>query len=113
SADARSLRVYHTPATQAIVAEVADRFVNSEAETHAFGIRVVSFDSPSWRAKAQRMLRPVNVHTQGVQAWLIAKEDAAVLLGELRKRGDFREHSAPHLLVNNGQTAVATAARTH
>jgi hypothetical protein len=113
SADARSLRVYHTPTTQAIVAEVADRFVNSEAETHAFGIRVISLDSPSWRAKAQRMLRPVNVQTQGVQAWLIAKEDAAVLLGELRKRGDFREHSAPHLLVNNGQTAVATAARTH
>jgi hypothetical protein len=113
SADARSLRVYHTPTTQSIVAEVADRFVNSEAETHAFGIRVISLDSPSWRAKAQRMLRPVNVQTQGVQAWLIAKEDAAVLLGELRKRGDFREHSAPHLLVNNGQTAVATAARTH
>jgi hypothetical protein len=113
AADARSLRVYHTPATQAIVAEVADRFVNSEAETHAFGIRVISLDSPSWRAKAQRMLRPVNVQTQGVQAWLIAKEDAAVLLGDLRKRGDFREHSAPHLLVNNGQTAVATAARTH
>jgi hypothetical protein len=58
------------------------------------------------------MLRPVNVQTQGVQAWLIAKEDAALLQGELRKRNDYREHSAPHLLVNNGQTAVATAARS-
>jgi hypothetical protein len=113
SANARALRVYHTPETQAIVAEVADRFVNSEAETHAFSVRVISLDSPSWRAKAQRMMRPVNVQTQGVQAWLLAKEDAALLQGELRKRGDYREHSAPHLLVNNGQTAVATAARTH
>lgn len=113
TADARTLRVYHTPETQAIVREVVDRFVNSEAETHAFSIRVISLDSPSWRAKAQRMLRPVNVQTQGVQAWLLAKEDAALLQGELRKRNDYREHSAPHLLVNNGQTAVATAARTH
>ncbi|MEX2138507.1 MAG: hypothetical protein WD894_04560 [Pirellulales bacterium] len=113
AADARTLRVYHTPQTQAIVGEVVDRFVNSEAETHAFSIRVISLDSPSWRAKAQRMLRPVNVQTQGVQAWLLAKEDAALLQGELRKRNDHREHSAPHLLVNNGQTAVATAARTH
>jgi hypothetical protein len=113
AANTRTLRVYHTPETQAIVGEVVDRFVNSEAETHAFSIRVISLDSPSWRAKAQRMLRPVNVQTQGVQAWLLAKEDAALLQGELRKRNDYREHSAPHLLVNNGQTAVATAARTH
>ncbi len=113
AADTRTLRVYHTPETQAIVGEVVDRFVNSEAETHAFSIRVISLDSPSWRAKAQRMMRPVNVQTQGVQAWLLAKEDAALLQGELRKRNDYREHSAPHLLVNNGQTAVATAARTH
>jgi hypothetical protein len=112
SADGRSLRAYHTPETQATVGEVVDRFVNSEAETHAFSIRVLSLDSPSWRAKAQRMLRPVNVQTQGVQAWLMAKEDAALLQGELRKRNDYREHSAPHLLVNNGQSAVATATRT-
>jgi hypothetical protein len=113
AADSRTLRAYHTPEIQTVVGEVVDRFVNSEAETHAFSIRVISLDSPSWRAKAQRMMRPVNVQTQGVQAWLLAKEDAALLQGELRKRNDYREHSAPHLLVNNGQTAVATAARTH
>jgi hypothetical protein len=113
SANTRALRVYHTPETQGVVSEIVDRFINSEAETHAFSIRVISLDSPSWRAKAQRMLRPVNVQTQGVEAWLLAKEDAALLQGELRKRNDYREHSAPHLLVNNGQTAVATATRTH
>jgi hypothetical protein len=113
AADSRTLRVYHNPETQATVADVVDRFVNSGAETHAFSVKVVSLDSPSWRAKAQRMLRPVNVQTQGVQAWLVAKEDAALLQAELRKRNDYREHSAPHLLVNNGQTAVATAVRTH
>jgi hypothetical protein len=112
SANKRALRVYHTPEMQATVGDIVQRFVDSEAETHAYSIRVVSLDTASWRAKAQRMLKPVNVQTQGVQAWLLAKEDAALLQGELRKRNDYREHSSPHLLVSNGQTGVATAVRT-
>lgn len=112
SANKRTLRAYHTPEMQATVSDIVQRFVDSEAETHAYSIRVVSLDTASWRAKAQRMLKPVNVQTQGVQAWLLAKEDAALLQGELRKRNDYREHSSPHLLVSNGQTGVATAVRT-
>jgi len=112
SADRRSLRAYHTPEIQNIVQDVVDRFVNSEAETHGFSIRVVSLDSPSWRAKAQKMLKPVTVQTPGIQAWLLAKEDAAVLVGELRKRTDYREHGTPQLLVNNGQSVVTTSTRT-
>jgi hypothetical protein len=111
SANKRVLRVYHTPQMQELVAEVVDRFVNSEAETHAFGLRIVTVESPNWRAKSVRMLRPIPVQTQGVQAWLVAKEDAALLVGDLRKRSDFREHSSPHLLVNNGQSTVVSATR--
>lgn len=111
SADNRTLRVYHNPEVQAAVADIVDRFVSSEAETHAFGVRIISLGSPNWRAKAQSLLRPVSVQSQGVQAWLVAKEDAAFLLAELRKRTDFREHSSPHLLVNNGQATVVAATR--
>jgi len=50
------------------------------------------------------MLRPVPVQTPGIQAWLLTKEDAAVLLSELRKRTDFREHNSSNLMINNGQT---------
>lgn len=111
SAGARKLIVYHTPEMQAIVADVVDRFVNREAETHAFSLRVVSVGNPNWRARAQAVMQPIEVQTQGIQAWLMQREDAALLLAELRKRTDFREHSAPHLLVANGQSAVVTQTR--
>jgi hypothetical protein len=111
SANRRTLRVYHTPQMQAVVGEMVDRFVNSEAETQAFGVRVVSVGSPTWRVKAHKSLKAVGAQSQGVQAWLLAKEDASLLAAELRKRSDYREHSTPHLLVNNGQSTVIAVTR--
>lgn len=111
SASHRVLRVYHTPEVQAVVADIVDRFVASQAESHAFGLQVVTLDSPNWRARAQRILRPVQVQAPGVQAWVMSKEDAAMLIADLRRRNDYREHSSPHLLVNNGQSTVVSATR--
>lgn len=111
SASPRVLRVYHTPQVQAVVSEIVDRFVSSEAETHAFQLLVASVDSPTWRARVQRLLIPVQVQTPGVQAWLLEREGAALLAAELRRRGDYREHSSPQLLVNNGQSTVVSAVR--
>ncbi len=62
SADRRTLRVYHTPEIHAVVSDLVDRFVNSEAESHAFGIHVVTIGHPNWRAKAHRMLHPIAVN---------------------------------------------------
>ncbi len=111
SADHRTLRVYHTPEMQAMVSEMVDRFVNTEAETQSFGLRIASVASPAWRAKAQRMLHPIAVQSQGVQAWVLAKEDASLLVADLRKRGDFREYNSPYLLVNNGQSTNVSTMR--
>ncbi len=111
SATKRTLRVYHVPEIQAVVSEIVDRFVSSEAETEAFGLRVVTIGSPNWRAKALQLMKPVPVQSQGVQGWLLAKEDAALLLADLSRRNDFREHSSPHLLVNNGQSIVVSTLR--
>lgn len=111
SANNRVLRVYHTPQMQEVVGELVDRFVNSEAESHAFGLRVCTVGHPNWRARAQRQLQPVAVQSQGVQAWLIAKEDASLLVAELRRRADFREYSSPHMLVINGQSSVVSTVR--
>jgi hypothetical protein len=111
SATRRTLRVYHTPEMQAVVGELVNRFVSSEAETTTFGLRVLTLDSPSWRTKAQRLLRPVAVQTAGVSAWLLEKEDALALLADLQRRTDYREHTSPHLLVNNGQATVVSTVR--
>ncbi len=111
SVNNRTLRVYHTPEMQATVADLVDRFLSSEAATQTFALRVVTLDSPSWRSKAQPLLRAVPVQTPGVCAWLLAKEDAAILWADLRRRSDYREHSSPYLMVNNGQSTVVSAMR--
>src|SRR6185437_14368545 len=56
-ADRRSLRVYHTPEMHTIVNDAVDRFVNSEAESQAFGLRVVTVSHPNWRAKTVSILK--------------------------------------------------------
>jgi hypothetical protein len=111
SANSRTLRVYHTPEMQAVVADLVDRFTSSEAATQTFALRVITLDSPNWRSRAQPLLKPVPVQTPGVCAWLLAKEDSAIMLSELRKRSDYREHSSPYLMVNNGQSTVVSAMR--
>ncbi len=111
SADRHRLRVYHTPDIHAVVAEIVDRFVNNEASGYVFGLRVVTVGNPNWRSKAMPIMQPVPVQSQGVQAWLLAKEDAAFLLAELRNRSDYREHSSPNLVVANGQTTEISAVR--
>ncbi len=112
NADRRTLHVYHTPQIHAIVSEMVDRFVNTEAESQAFGMRVVTVGNPNWRTKSHKMLKAVAAQTPGVQAWLLAKEDAALMLADLRKRSDFQEHSTPHLLVNNGQSTMVSKIRS-
>ena len=110
-AGSRVLRVYHTPETQKLIADVVDRFTSSEAATYSFSMRVVTLDSPGWRTIAQRLMHPIPVRTPGINAWVLAKEDAAILLGELRRRRDYREHSSPYLIVSNGQSTLVSAMR--
>lgn len=111
TANARTLQAYHTPEMQRKVAELVDRFVSSEAATYTFSLRLATLDSPTWRVAVQHLLRPVPVQTPGINAWVLAKEDAAILLGELRRRDDYREHSSPYLMVNNGQSTVVSTMR--
>jgi hypothetical protein len=39
------------------------------------------------------------------------KENAAILLGEIHRRSDYREHSSPYQMVNNGQSTVVSSMR--
>lgn len=111
SATNRSLRVYHTPEVQRSVADIVDRFVNSQAEPQTFSLRVITVDQPNWRTRMQRVLKPVVSQTPGAQAWLLEREDAALLLSDLRRRSDYREQGSPHLVVNNGQSTVVSTMR--
>ena len=111
SATRRELRVYHTPAMQAVVADIVDRFVGSEAETQAFSLRVVTLDSPTGgRGRSGCCGRAgADAGRPGLAAW--RRKTRRMLLADLRRRSDYREHSSPHLLVNNGQSTVVSAMR--
>src|SRR5690606_27841985 len=80
-------------------------------DSQAFTMRVVTISDPNWRSRAHRVLQPVPAQTPGVQAWLLKREDAALLISELSKRTDYREHSSPQLLIGNGETHVLSRTR--
>ncbi len=103
-----SVRVYHTPEVQQIVSDIVDRFVTSEGEQQVLGVQLVTIGNPNWRSKAFSILQPVSVQSPGVEAWLLSRENAALLMSELRRRTDFREHNSPNLVMHNGQSQTIT-----
>ena len=111
SASKDTLRVYHTEEMHDVVRGIVDRLVSSQAESHAFGVRLVTVASPNWRAKALPLMRSVSVQSPGIDAWLLSKENATILITDLRKRLDFREHNSPNLMIHNGQSQTMAAMR--
>lgn len=104
SANSTTLLVYHTPDIHKKVAKVVDRFVGGVNEKHAVAVRLITVDRADWREFAWPMLKPVKVNSPGIEAWLLEKEDAAVLLANLRNRPDFREHNSSNGLIRSGQS---------
>ena len=111
SADRKVLRVYHTPQMQTVVAEIVDRFVSRQAQNHGFGLRIITMKNPNWRTRALPLMTSIPVQSPGVQGWIMALEDSAILLSELRKRTDFREHTTAHQMVLNGQSSIVSTMR--
>jgi hypothetical protein len=111
NANRETLRVYHTSEMQQLVQGVVDRFVNGPQEPQAFGMRLVTVGNPNWRSRALPLMQSVAVQSAGVDAWLLTKENAAVLLTELRNRADFQEHHAPQVAIFNGQSQTISRLR--
>jgi hypothetical protein len=110
SANSNVLRVYHTPEMHQRVHSIVERLVCGDPEVRPLGLKLITVDSPNWRARAVSLVKPVDVKSPGVEAWLLSRENAALLYDQLKSRGDFREHSAPHIEIANGQSQ--TLART-
>lgn len=108
SATRDTLRVYHTPEIQQVVHDMINRFTDPSLNKLGLTFRLVTVGSPNWRSRAIPILQPVNIETPGIQAWLVSKENAAILLGELRKRTDFVEHQTPNMMITNGESRVLT-----
>lgn len=111
SAGRQTLRVYHTPQMQALVQDIVKRLVESDMEPHSLTVRVMTVSSPAWRTRALPLLKSIDIQSPGVEAWLLSRENAAVLVGELRQRGDYRENVTPNLQVQSGQTETISRTR--
>lgn len=111
NADRNTLRVYHTAEMQDRVRDLVERFFATAANEQTLVVRVMTIDSPGWRSKALPLLRPIDVKSAGIDGWLLSREDAAVLMGDLRRRADFREQGVPLLQTVNGQEELITRTR--
>jgi hypothetical protein len=60
-------------------------------------------------------MKPVDVKSPGVEAWLLTRENATAFYEQLKARADFREHNSPRLEIANGQsqTMVRTQPRPY
>lgn len=111
NANREKLTVYHTPAMQAIVTDIVDRFVNARASDQAFSMRILTVRNPDWRVKALGLMTPISVQGPGLQGWIMPKENHARLMADFGRRSDVRDYNAAGQLVPNGQSIVFSTMR--
>jgi hypothetical protein len=111
SATRDSLTVYHTPEMHQIIAGIVDRFVAGENDPQVLNLRVLTVGNPNWRARANLVMQHVNVDSPGVQAWLLTKENAVLVMNMLRQRTDTREVQSVDMITHNGQAQTLASVR--
>lgn len=111
NADRNQLSVYHTNEMHQVIAGVVDRFVAGEKDAQVMHLRVMTVGNPNWRSRAHMLMQHVTVDSPGVQAWLLSKENAALVLNMLRQRSDTRQVHDLDLVTHNGQTEKLASTR--
>lgn len=111
SADRDSLSVYHTREVHDVVATMVERFTAGDKDPQVINLRTLTVGSPNWRARTHPLMQHVSVQSPGLQAWLLTKENAAVVLSLLRQRTDVREVQSVDLITHNGQTEKLASVR--
>ena len=102
-ADRDQLSVYHTREMHGVVSQIVDRFIAGEKEPQVMNLRLMTVANPNWRSRAHTLMPHVPVDSPGVQAWLLSKENAALVMNLLRQRTDAREVQSLDLITYNGQ----------
>lgn len=111
NANRDSLSVYHTREVHQVIASMVERFTAGDKDAQVLNLRVLNVGSPNWRAQTHSLMQHVSVQTPGLQAWLLTKENAALVLANLRQRSDVREVQAVDLVTHNGQTEKLSSVR--
>jgi len=111
SASRDTLTVHHTPEMHGVVAAMVERFTAGERDPQVLNLRMMTVGSPNWRTRTHSLMQHVSVDSPGVQAWLLTKENTAIVLSMLRQRTDAREIQAVDLITHNGQTEKLASTR--
>lgn len=111
NADRDQLSVYHTREMHEVVNGIVNRFVAGEKDPQVLSLRVMTVGNPNWRSRAHSLMQHVNVDSPGVQAWLLSKENSALVLNLLRQRTDTRQIQMMDLVTYNGQTQKLASTR--
>lgn len=111
SADRDELTVYHTNEMHQVIAGIVDRFVAGDKDPQVMNLKVMTVGNPNWRSRAHMLMQHVSVQTPGIQAWLLTKENAALVMNLLRQRTDVRQVQAVDLIMHNGQTEKLASTR--
>lgn len=111
NADRDRLLVYHTPEIQNIVKGIVDRFNRTRGQIQNIDVNLVTVQNPKWRSQLYTMLQPIEVKSPGIEAWMVSKENAAILISQLRRRSDFKQHSGGRLSNHDGQSFVLEKTR--
>nr|WP_283430687.1 hypothetical protein [Neorhodopirellula lusitana] len=111
TADRDELSVYHTNEMHQVVSGIVDRFIAGDKDPQVMNLKVMTVGNPNWRSRAHQLMQHVNVQTPGIQAWLLTKENAALVMSLLRARTDVRQVQAVDLTMHNGQTEKLASTR--
>lgn len=111
SASRDSLSVYHTPEVHEVVAGIVERFTAGDKDPQVMHLRVMTVGSPNWRTRTHMLMQHVTVNSAGLQAWLLTKENAAMVMSILRQRSDVREVQSVDLITHNGQMEKLASTR--
>jgi len=106
SATSQQLIVYHTPEVQNFIADTIDRFVSSKNAQKTYSLRIFSLNNPDWRNRNFTYLVPIRINTPGVQGWLVSKTHVGLLLDNIARRNDVREHVSSNSVLLNAQTTT-------
>jgi hypothetical protein len=106
NAGKEKLYVYHTPEIQKVVKSIVERFNRTRGQVQNVDLHMMTIDKPNWRSDFYAILQPINVATPGTEAWILSKENAAILINSLTQRPEIRNHNSGRLSNHDGQTMV-------
>ena len=98
------LRAYNSPKVLKQVAEVVERFTDSQADILSVRVRFIAAADSRWRYAVHQRLTPIGSGPQGQQIWHTSSADAELVISQMQVWQGFKLLGNTSVEVLNGQT---------